>query len=202
MTEYDWQPLLIRWRKELIASPRWGQGLPSEVATSGWLGFPGASEEQLARAETRLGTRLPPSYRAFLRTSNGWRATGTFIDYVYACEELEWFRARHQQWIDAYVSPPLLHFLRPTPRLSDAEYYVYGEEQDSARFRPEYLRTALAISAEGDSAIYLLNPQVVTPEGEWEAWFFANWLPGASRYRSFWEMMQAEHASFLELEKA
>ncbi|HEY3110361.1 MAG TPA: hypothetical protein VGL23_16490 [Chloroflexota bacterium] len=40
---------------------------------------------------------------------------------------------------------------------------------------------------------------MVTPEGEWEAWFFANWYPGASRYRSFWELMQAEHASFLEL---
>jgi hypothetical protein len=33
---------------------------------------------------------------------------------------------------------------------------------------------------------------VVTPDGEWEAWFFANWLPGANRYRSFWEMLQTE----------
>jgi hypothetical protein len=40
---------------------------------------------------------------------------------------------------------------------------------------------------------------VVTPEKEWEAWFFANWLPGAARYRSFREMMKAERESFLRL---
>ncbi len=51
------------------------------------------------------------------------------------------------------------------------------------------------------SAIYLLNPQVVTEEGEWEAWFFANWLPGAARYRSFQEMMEAEYQDFLALSK-
>ena len=50
-----------------------------------------------------------------------------------------------------------------------------------------------------DSAIYLLNPKVVTPDGEWEAWFFANWLPGAARYRSFVELMQAEYRSFRQL---
>jgi hypothetical protein len=85
------------------------------------------------------------------------------------------------------------------PFLSDEEYFVYGEEQDSVMFRTEYLQTALQISEEGDSAVYLLNPLVVTPEKEWEAWFFANWLPGATRYRSFRDMMQAERESFLRL---
>lgn len=46
----------------------------------------------------------------------------------------------------------------------------------------------------GDAAIYVLNPQIVTPEGEWEAWLFADWLPGAARYRSFQDLMQAEYA--------
>jgi hypothetical protein len=41
--------------------------------------------------------------------------------------------------------------------------------------------------------------RTVTPDGEWEAWFFANWNPGANRYRSFREMMQAERANFLRL---
>ena len=38
------------------------------------------------------------------------------------------------------------------------------------------------------------------PEGEWEAWFFANWLPGATRYHSFAELMQQERLGFLELQ--
>ena len=66
------------------------------------------------------------------------------------------------------------------------------------RFRVEYLESALEVSEEGDSAVYLLNPEVVTADGEWEAWFFANWLPGASRYRSFTELMEAEYRTFHE----
>ena len=65
----------------------------------------------------------------------------------------------------------------------------------------EYLQTALEISDVGDAGIYLLNPQVVTEEGEWETWFFANWLPGATRYRSFQELMEAEYQNFLTLSK-
>ena len=33
---------------------------------------PGASEAAIRRAELRVGRRLPPSYRAFLRYSDGW----------------------------------------------------------------------------------------------------------------------------------
>jgi hypothetical protein len=72
---------------------------------------------------------------------------------------------------------------------------LYGEKQDCVNFRREYLQTALQISDVGDSAVVLLNPKVVTPEGEWETWFFANWLPGAIRYRSFGEWLAAERAT-------
>ena len=75
---------------------------------------------------------------------------------------------------------------------------MYGETQDSVRFRVEYLESALEISDIGDSAIFLLNPKVLTPDGEWEAWFFGNWLPGANRYRSFAELMEDEYHSFHE----
>jgi hypothetical protein len=53
-------------------------------------------------------------------------------------------------------------------------------------------QTVLEISDWGDSAIYLLNPQVVTVDGEWEAWFYAPWNIVPARYRSFWDLMQAE----------
>ena len=85
------------------------------------------------------------------------------------------------------------------PSIRDAEYFVYGEAQDCRTLRVGYLQTALEISSKGDAAIYLLNPQVLTPEGEWEAWFFCDWLPGADLYGSFLEMMQAEYENFLDL---
>lgn len=191
---FDWRAFLTRWSKELLDDPEIVRELPAGVVASGWLGYRGATAEQLADLETRLGATLPPSYRAFLSVSNGWRNTSPFIDRVLPTEEVDWFATRHQQWIDAYVAPAA-----GLPRLTDAEYLVYGQEQSTVHFRTEYLQTALQISDVGDAAIYLLNPQVVTPEGEWEARFFANWHPGAVRHRSFQEMMQAEDQTFLDL---
>lgn len=50
------------------------------------------------------------------------------------------------------------------------------------------LAATLQISDEGDAAFLLLNPRVRCGD-EWEAWFFAHWLPGAQRYPSFAALM-------------
>ncbi len=194
VTIVDWRPFLETWSRELIEAGAY-PGLPAEVMESGWLGFPGATDGQLNVVEARLGVGLPPSYRGFLTVSNGWRQTGTSIWRIWSTEEIDWFRVRNADWIDAYVNP---FGGRDERWLTDEEYLVYGETQDSVRFRVEYLESALEVSDTGDSAIYLLNPEVVTPDGEWEAWFFANWLPGAIRHRSFAELMEAEYQSFHE----
>lgn len=39
---------------------------------------------------------------------------------------------------------------------------------------------------------YLLNPEVATPEGEWEAWILGHKILGAQRWPSFWGMVQEE----------
>ncbi|HEY7066638.1 MAG TPA: SMI1/KNR4 family protein [Chloroflexota bacterium] len=195
MSAFDWRSFLATWSRAVLTVPDLAGRLPPEVVASGWLGYPGATDAQVEAAEARLGAHLPPSYREFLHVSNGWRTLSYFIDQVWSTGEIEWFRVRNQQWIDAYVEPATYG----GPPISEAEHLVYGDAQDNVRFRAEYLPDCLEISAEGDSAILLLNPPVVTPAGEWEAWFFANWLPGARRHRSFRELMQAEYQSFLEL---
>jgi hypothetical protein len=206
MNTFNWERFLKRWSQELLKSM--GEErfkLPLEVIQSGWLGYPGASEEQIACAEARLETTLPPSYREFLKVTNGWRQTTPFIDKLWSTEDLEWFSLRHQAWIDAFVeryTNDSVERLEPhlgEPSISDREYFVYGDAQDCSQLRVEYLQTTLEISEKGDAAIYLLNPQVITADGEWEAWFFGDWLPGADRYKSFREMMQAEYENFLEL---
>jgi len=65
----------------------------------------------------------------------------------------------------------------------------------NTHLRPEYLATTLQISEieEGGSAVYLLNPKVMTEDGEWEAWLWANWRPKAMRFRSFFDLMEEEH---------
>lgn len=206
MSIFDWESFLKRWSQEIveaIAPDR--DKLPSSVIKSGWLGYPGATEQQIAEAETRLNMTLPPSYRAFLKVTNGWRQTTPFINKLWSTQKIERFSVKHQKWINAfweksgYLPAESSNASSPPPSVSDEEYFVYGEAQDCSKLRREYLQTTLEISKRGEGAIYLLNPQVVTPNGEWEAWFFGDWLPGADRYYSFQEMMQAEYENFLEL---
>jgi hypothetical protein len=207
MDTFDWESFLRRWSREILKSlGNASDKLPPEAIESGWLGYPGATEEQIARAEARLKATLPPSYREFLKVSNGWRQTTPFIQKLWSTEEIEWFAVRRQAWIDAFVEGYKRTYhgdgsdaSLETPSIPDREYFVYGEAQDCSKLRVEYLPTALEISDRGDSTIYLLNPQVITADGEWEAWFFGDWLPGADRYRSFREMMQVEYENFLEL---
>ncbi len=180
--EFNWLEFLKQFSKELLADGKIRATLAPEVIASQWLGFNGALDEDIHQLESRLKTILPPSYRQFLKITNGWRNSGAFIYRLWSTRQ-------------AYNLWPF----KAVPSVPDAVYFVYDEKQDSAVFRTEYLKTALEISEPGDAAIYLLNPEVITPDGEWEAWFFANWLPGARRYRSFLELMQAERELFLGL---
>ncbi|MBD2326317.1 SMI1/KNR4 family protein [Alkalinema sp. FACHB-956] len=214
MNTFEWEGFLRHWSRAIIESKRHEPDvLPSEIIEADWLGYPGASEEQIRHAENRLGISLPPSYREFLKVTNGWRQTTPFIYQLWSTQEIEWLSVRHPDWIDSfleqqqrlephhsYMSVNGLECSRKKFSIPDEIYFIYGEEQDCMNLRSEYLHTALEISCKGDSAIYLLNPQVVTEEGEWEAWFFGDWLPGADRYRSFSDLMQAEYQNFLELQ--
>ncbi len=81
-TAFDWRSFLLRWSGE------WADSLPDNKTQSEddetarrtrWLGFPPASAERIAAMERRLGCRMPPSYREFLKVSDGWRHAGGFV---------------------------------------------------------------------------------------------------------------------------
>lgn len=167
-------------------------------AAAGWLGEPGATEAEVIAAEQRLGVRLPPSYRAFLEETNGFDHIGYFIYRLYSVAEINWFRVRNQDWIEAYQNPinkePGAEDITPEEHLANPD--------DSVRFRTAYLSSCLQISEEGDSAVVLMNPEVVNAEGEWETWFFANWHPGALRYPSFLAYVESELDSIKRLRAA
>jgi hypothetical protein len=187
MTVLEWKTFLNEYNRELLSYEQVVEALPRELIKADWLGHAAASGKEIAALEKRLGTRLPPSYRAFLRTSNGWHFPSRSIFDLLPAAKVVWFREKNQDWIDAYVGPSA-----GLPSISNKEYLVYGAKQDCVKFRPEYLQTGLQVSDVADSAVVLLNPKVLTPEGEWEAWFFANWLAGAVRYRSFADWLRAE----------
>ena len=183
LIEYDVEESSKLRRDGTIIQPK----LTLELRESGWLGYPGATEEQIINAETRLATKLPPSYREFLKISNGWRTADWSELKLWSAEEVDWFATRNQDWSDGWA--PTYTDERPT--VPDHLYFVYGEEQDCVNLRTEYLQNALEISSDsGDCDIFLLIPDVIFNDGEWEAWHFGSKLPGASRYRSFHELMQ------------
>ncbi|OUL19436.1 hypothetical protein BV378_32845 [Nostoc sp. RF31YmG] len=199
MAYFDWEKLLKKFSLKLIETDIKKSGqlrrdgttikpkLTAELRESGWLGYPAATEEQIINAETRLSIKFPPSYREFLKVSNGWRNADWSDLELWSTDELEWFATRNQDWIDAWS--PTYTDVKPT--VPDNLYFIYGEEQDCLNLRTEYLQNALEISSDsGDGDIFLLIPDVVFDDGELEAWHFGNKLPGANRYRSFYELMQ------------
>lgn len=201
MSEFDWESFFKQESHQAIAvykegqcnpdrdrnfsiAKRWYRAqLPPEVLESEWLGFPGASEEEIKAAEVRLGLTFPPSYRTFLKVTNGWPDWNIADLELLPTSELEWFCRENQSWIDIWMAG-----IKEIPSVPDEDYFVYGNEKSSEPIRPEYLQTALQISTVSDLGVILLNPQVIR-NNEWEAWIFTgdviNW-----RYRSFLEMLQ------------
>jgi hypothetical protein len=170
--------------------------MDDDVIRSGWMGFPPATEQELTALEARLRCALPPSYRAFLATSNGWRQTGYFIFEVWSCAKVAWLMERNSELVEAWTEPAR------GISIPDEKYSIYGPEQDPIWMRSEYLSRCLEISGEGDASILLLNPEIVFPDGEWEAWQLASWYAGAYRFRSFRELMEHQRESFLELRRS
>jgi len=155
--------------------------------TSDYLGFPGATKEEILQAEKRLGCSLPPSYKDFLRNSNGFKQLNHFVWDIYPVQKIDWFGNLDPDFVKTTLKDPI--------KIKDENYFVYGKEQDPMYVRYEYCQHSLALSAWGDVAIVLLNPEVRFQE-EWEAWMYASWIPGANRYRSFEELMIEEYQNF------
>jgi HEAT repeat protein/cell wall assembly regulator SMI1 len=186
----DWKHLLTDWSRQLMQTSLAADIEPSPDSNN-WLGFKPATKRKIQKLEQRLGVKLPPSYTDFLRTSNGWRRTTPFIGRIRPAEEVEWFRVENEQWVEEYA--------QDGSKQPDTEYYVYSPE-GAADHRAEHMSSLLQIS-DVEDGVYLLNPEAVTPDGEWEAWFFANWVPGAMRFPSFAHLMLREYRSFAELEE-
>ncbi|MEU1599644.1 SMI1/KNR4 family protein [Streptomyces sp. NPDC005708] len=194
---YAWRELLQRWSDEwldpVLHEQERAEPFSENVRRARWLGRAGASVEDVGALEDRLGTVLPASYRQFLLTSDGWLNTTSDIERILSAHEVGWTRDLDPDlvtvWIEAYGAAGA--------RVADEEYFIYGEAQDPVSIRPEYVPHTLKISHTPEATeVYLLNPCVVTAEGEWEAWFVAHWLPGAVRYQSFWDLMDDEYRRF------
>lgn len=195
---FNWDLFLRQWSRDLLERLEDSEFaiLPSEVIEARWLGYLGAADAEIDQAQTRMNTTFPPSYRNFLAVSNGWRKLDDLIGRLLSIQEIEWLATRNQEFINAWTTGVAIG--GGLFSVSDEAYFVYGDEQDTSLLRDDYLQTALEIGGNPEQGLLLLNPQVTFEDGEWEAWLFANWLPGTVRYRSFREFMQDRHSSLLD----
>ncbi|GHH80289.1 hypothetical protein GCM10018793_35130 [Streptomyces sulfonofaciens] len=160
-TVEGWRAFLAEYSADFlrVADENERFNITDEQAARGWLGFEGASEADIAALERRLGTALPPSYRAFLAASDGWHQLGSSMWEMRTAGEVDWFRDADEETCE-----------------------VLGEEDDELA---ALVNRALLVSREGDAQYWLLDPGTVSPDGEWAACTWSSWGFLSEEYPSF-----------------
>ena len=169
VTVEEWRAFLTEYSRETLASKdqevdraQPGGGVITvprfspEVLKSGWLGSEPCSEADISAVEARLGRSLPPSFRNFYLTSNGWSEAGQFGEDVWRIQEIEWLRdGDSSDLIEAWD----------------------GALDDDGI---EVLRVGLLIAyADGGAGDYwLLTPPEAGEESEWTAY---QWAAGSGQ---------------------
>ncbi|TVT48591.1 SMI1/KNR4 family protein [Amycolatopsis rhizosphaerae] len=176
----DWKPWLTRWSEEWISAAEPDE-LDSAVLRDRWLGFAPATEDEVAAAEARLGLRLPPSYREFLLTTNGWRDAGCFVYRMRDTSDLGWLRDHEPYWEDWEGLSP-----EDNPDLANDNRFTRG----------------LLLSQDADAGILFLDPGDVDEAGEWAAYSLFSWRAEApARFASFRELMEDLYAEFHQIRR-
>ncbi|MGK3207315.1 SMI1/KNR4 family protein [Amycolatopsis sp. MEPSY49] len=172
----DWEPWLRKWSAEWITTAEPGE-LDPAVTRDRWLGFAAATEDEVIAAETRLGVRLPPSYRQFLLCTNGWRDAGGFVYRMRDTTTVGWLRDLEpfwEEWEDLDEQGP------------DGNHFTRG----------------LLLSEETDAGILFLDPGDVDGSGEWAAYSLFSWrAEPPTRFPSFTALMEDLYAEFHQMRK-
>jgi hypothetical protein len=135
-------------------------------------------EDDVAAAEGRLGVRLPPSYRAYL--IRGADLPGDHGLKLLPLDEIDRFARREREWLDAWMEG-----VGSVPSAGPEIAPLPDDPTDPATMPAEELAETVVISTTDDMRVLLINPARIDGDGEWEAWDFATWYPGAYRYPSF-----------------
>lgn len=184
-TAFEWHPFLLKWSEE------WADSLPDDEARGGddeaarrdrWLGFAPAPEERITALEERLGRGLPPSYREFLKVSDGWRHAGGFVWLLAGTDVACWHN-------DASGLAKMF------------EEYLDENSRPEERREADIWRRGLQLDVESDAMHVLLDPEDVDEEGEWAVYTWAGWRAAPpERHANFAEFMRDMFREFHSLE--
>ncbi|WP_162186038.1 SMI1/KNR4 family protein [Amycolatopsis jejuensis] len=147
VTPPEWREFLSAYSDEYLRLEDDDEDLEPAQRENRWLGYEPATAEAVREAEVRLGVALPPEYRNFLLTSNGWRNIDPEVEELFPVDEIGWFadlEAELLSWWD-------------------------HDKEVVAQVKP-----CLLVSAPGSCAVYwLLDPTTIGPDGEWAAYEWA-----------------------------
>ncbi|MCX4094698.1 SMI1/KNR4 family protein [Nocardia sp. alder85J] len=178
----EWRPYLLEYGEIYVrtANEYVRPYLTAEQVETHWFGAAPADEHTIAATEQRLGLTLPPSLSTFLRATDGWRAVGGWIDEIYGCADLAWLR-------DTEMGAELIE--------------IYSEDEQEDDDDPnEYLvlfRRALRIAAGED--LWLLDPTLTHPDGEYTLFQFYPKYGDAREYSSFAELVHDSRDTMIKL---
>ncbi|MFE7116337.1 SMI1/KNR4 family protein [Streptomyces sp. NPDC057654] len=179
---FDWRRFLTRWSEEWAGAQDDLDELDADDLAArqrAWLGADPASEADITAMEARLGHEMPPSYREFLRVSDGWRNAGGFVYALAGTHQAHW----HE---DA---------------MGLGEDWGGAESPEEERAQVGLWSRGLQLDVESDATYVLLDPGDVGPDGEWAVRVWASWhAEPPERYPSFAAFMVAMHQEFHHLE--
>ena len=181
--QYDWGTWLKRYNDLLLKQldreelPYYPKNIVQAVKAQ-WLGLEAAEEAEVEALENRLGQKLPPSYRQFLLTSNGFLQPGMLVPRLYSTSEVTFLDDAEKALFNSWQTSPA----------DDSAF-----KDDNIFFQHIHLLIVISEQEESGSARYFLNPKRMNKDGEWEAYSYADWdSPPSTRYESFWDLMQRE----------
>ncbi|WAL94020.1 SMI1/KNR4 family protein [Streptomyces sp. Je 1-369] len=188
MEIFEWGPWLERWSGEWLdalaaSEPEEFEELDEDIVRSRWLGFGPAGPARLAALEERvralgIASPLPPSLRAFLETTDGWRYAGGSVYLLAGAED-----------IVPYGDPSALR------KLYEDNLGENPAEQD-VRQAGMWGR-ALQMSLDSDMTDVLLDPGDVGADGEWAVYVHRGWSGDEpERYASFRAYMEGMYKDF------
>ena len=131
-----------------------------DVFEYSWIGYQGATKNQIVNLESRLGVCFPTDYRTFLSITNGFRNTSTIDATFCRTTKVDYLK---------YLDPSLIQIWGGSGMQPDADIL---ERSILIGGRSQYL----------EEQYFLLLP----PRGEFEEWryfVFANWIPGLEEYK-------------------
>ena len=183
-TAFDWRSFLLRWSGEWADSLLEGKtrGEDDEAARRArWLGLPPASEERIEAMEERLGRRMPPSYREFLKVSDGWRHAGGFVGLLAGTEGAHWHN-NESGLADMF------------------EEHLAEDAGPEERRAADIWRRGLQLDVESDITYVFLDPEDVDKDGEWAVYTWASWRAAPpERHANFPAFMRDMHREFHSL---